>query len=181
MDWKYFLPNITSEIPGVPVSVAISKLKEAVREFCRKSWVWRVKEEVVTDEQFTPVEVDDADIIAISAIKGYSDKSFGYNPTYKELELNSSPDKELTLEVTFVIMPKANAPECPDWLAENHKDGIEAYAKFLLASMRSREWFFPDQAYAFRNEFHRLVAGARIDKAKQGTGRSLQVKARRFV
>lgn len=181
MDWKYFLPNISSEIPGVPVSVAIGKLREASREFCRKSWAWKVKEEVVTDEQFTPVEVDDVDIIAVSSIKGYGDKSFGYNHSTRELELNFAPDKELTLDVTFVVMPKINADECPDWLADNHKNGIEAYAKFLLASMRSREWFLPDQAYAFRNEFYRLVAGARIDKAKQGTGRSLQVRTRRFV
>lgn len=186
MEWKNFLPGIMPELPGVPAPVAFGKLRDAARHFCKKTWMWQIEQEAHISQGQDSVELipDEGDVVAIvSVISGGSplcETAFGYNKTTGSVTLAVPAAGDMDINVTLAIMPKMNAAECPDWMA-GYKEAIEAYAKALLASMRGREWFMPEQAASFFYEFERLSAQARIENEKQNTRRNAKVRMRRFV
>lgn len=85
------------------------------------------------------------------------------------------------LEVFTVLEPTLTAKVLPDFLAERWGQGIADYAIFSMFLMPKQEWSDPELAEVFRDRYVRRVSEAQIQRAREGTTKTVEVEPIPFV
>jgi len=143
-------------LPGVPTNLLLQSLRNAVRQFCQSTEVWREELPVISttaDEDEYLIEVAHSYDASIKRILGVTlddaellqtEYEFDPNGTFRLLTAPTEDDLELVVTVAF--LPSLAADELPDWLLEKWGDAFAEGAKVLLKSVPGSEanpspWF----------------------------------------
>lgn len=187
--WEEFLPRITPSVKGCPVSIIFKALRDATREFCKKTWIWQELVDYEVEEDSSDVFIyvpRDSRLVAVRYLLEDGNriqvKSNYYVRSDRELtqsEFDQIEDKECKARV--VLKPSETSEYCPDFLLNDHSEIICYGAKFRLMYDPSKEWANPQLALASMQMFNKGIAAERINLKKGYVERSLQVKPRRFI
>jgi len=79
------------------------------------------------------------------------------------------PNPPFELKLRLFLQPTRAAAEVPDFLVEDHSEGITAHAIANLKMMNGKEWTDMRGASSYMRKYEHRVAEARIREAKQGT------------
>jgi len=143
-------------LPGVPDNLLLQALRNAVRQFCKNTEVWREDLPTISttkDEDEYLIEDAhsyDATIKRILAVEldggALLDSQYEFDPNGTFRLVSAPTADDLELDVTVVFMPSLAVADLPDWLLEKWGEAFAEGAKLILKSVPGSEtkptpWF----------------------------------------
>ena len=189
INYEDFLPLVLAEVPGCPDITATSRIRNAVRDFCEKTWVWQEVVPYETEQGEREIFVyipRDSRLVAVRYLikEGQSiavpDELFiraQRYPVEGEWEQEESKEKEARV----ILKPHEDSTSCPDFLYNDHSEAIAYGAKAKLMSMSTMPWYNPQLAMLNIQLFNKDIAQEKIKLVKGYAQKTLKVQMRRFV
>ena len=207
-EYRVFLPEILSDVPGCPDVTVEDKAELTVRDFCDQTEVWQEWRDIYIDPDvdnytLTPPPGSEINIVtkvvsnnieiraAPSPGPGLDDNNYdapagsvysgwSFNPP-NYLRLSGVPQSESVLFVKMALRPKAGHGSFPDWIWNRYKRFLISGVLARLLMQRGMTWSEPNLALVHQREYQRGIARSRIDKVKGFSNKSLRVKFKRFI
>lgn len=184
------LPRITASLPGCPSPVRLMALRQAARDFCRETEVWR---EILTttsteDEDeydLTDLHTWDALIERVRAVR--LDSSTVDEGDYEVSEdgvltFDTAPDADdYAIEADVVFLPLDECEDYPTWLIGKWSDAIQTKALMLLKAMPQKPWSDPKGAADLEREYVYQCGLAKVAVTMARKGGDLTAQAPTFV
>jgi len=189
-----FRSLIIPHVPGCPDFLIEDAVRKAARAYCKDTWVWQDGPDENEPLAADPLEAqtvyqltneDDASIIAISnVIKNETPMKPGieYAKAVKDSKIIFSGPLNATdvVEVKRVHRPSATATALPDFLLEDHAEGIANKAIAELLKMAGKPWTDAAKAMYHEGLYLAAVQDANAAALKGGTNASLTAYPRDF-
>lgn len=198
--WTVFLPEVAIDVPGCPQPVAVNAIKNAVRDFLRRTRLQVVElpaADIVADtglyELTAPAghELVGVESVAVAAAfitpltKQQALARYGatwktetgtvahyVNEVPNELRLVRVPSADDVggLVIEVSVVPDVAGTGPEAWVASKYLETIAAGAKYRLQMMAGVDWSNPQAAELARRVFETGVASGASDKSA-GTGK----------
>lgn len=200
-----FLPDVTAETYTVPTRMALTELRKAAKDLCRRSGAWLDVQGTGSYSAgtrtyvLTPPEggvILRTERVVLDGARTLYPVSFGITPAdwktkqgevlcFMELtpgviDLLRVPDADGGFEYAVVCSPADDAASLPDVLFHNHYDTILHGALWRLHAMLEKPWASATAAVYHQGRFFAGVNQARVDANKFGSA-DLRVEPRPFV
>lgn len=155
-----FLPTLNGLVVGVPRSVAVVQLRNALIEFCEKSKYWRE-----TLRSFSPAaggvyELDDIPSDTVVAGDIAVRYAFNEEKVSSDLYVMTNPytikfDDSVTeqVEVSCAVKPNQRTMTIPVMLCDHFAEGICAGAAVRLLRMPNKPWSDPSSVAYYQDLF----------------------------
>jgi|RhiMethySRZTD1v2_1073278.scaffolds.fasta_scaffold140720_5 hypothetical protein len=185
-DIELLIPRVQEQAPNTPEPMAIRHLRDAAIEFCRRTRIWRCKDEFKiksTEDCIGLVPVQYAQIFEITAARfdGDDESRYVLTPIRKDQLDREQPGWETkeggpawitqsnpesvsvafaatgTLHLDLVLLPSANAPMLPDVLVDTYAKEIAGGAAAEIL-LRPGDQYNPEIAAPLAQRF-----GERLD------------------
>ena len=200
-----FLPDVAAEAYTVPTRMALTELRKAAKDLCRRSNAWRdvqgtgsytagTRTYVLTPP--TGGVILRTERVVLDAARLLYPVSFDVTPAdwktkqggvlcFMELspgviDLLRVPDADGVFEYAVVCSPADDAASLPDVLFRDHYDTILHGALWRLHAMPEKPWTSATAAVYHQGRFFAGVNQARVDANKLGSA-DLRVEPRPFV
>lgn len=179
IEWRALAPYVAPQVPGCPMPAILGALREAAREFCRDTWVWRQKDTVRAREGVTryPLRLpsDSAFVALASVTRDGRPLAHEFEPP-ETVVLVSAPRGDF--EVALALMPSLAASAMPAYLAEQWGEAIGHGARGRLLAEPGKPWTNGPAAQDSRNLFQRAKgeAKARIATAYGSAPQTVQLR-----
>jgi hypothetical protein len=187
--WSAFHPYVLPEVIGAPAPLITQKVREACREFCRRSRVWKVWATQITADgvlqTFTiALPVAETELVRIERVTvggvDYDVRSdLDLPPTWQEaagdtagltrtalnlsdtqLRIYALPTSGLEIEQQYSLMPSAASTGVADVIFSRYGKRIAAGALSDLFAMTGRSWAAPDKVALMREQFEDAIHDA---------------------
>lgn len=186
-DYKDFLSRVMGEVPGCPVPKMVDAVRDAVREFCSKTYIWNevVDCEIKEGESLAFVFAPRGSMVEAVLTDQRRKDTFPYRIILKEnrnpVELEQEPNADKEMKIRVALKPSSTSETCPDFLFNGFAEEIGYGAKGRLLFEVGKPWGNHKLAVFYFNLFHKAMSAERI-KIQQGySGRGSMIRPRRFV
>ena len=183
--WVDLQDALLADIPGCSYATGAAALRNAAREFCRKSLAWRetlAPMELAADIQMhgfalstelefiklTGAKLDGREIDALLPHQvGHGNSGVAVLNTEK-FRVYPAPSDGQSIELTVAVSPSMTATGIPNWIASTYSDAI-------MYGARARLFGAPNQPYS-----DRIVAELAEAKFKEEIGRAITATAKAY-
>lgn len=206
VDWRSFVPLVQLATARCPIPVIVDKIREAAREFCRRSRVWTLRSlaaDLLAGEGVYGLRPPDQTAICgvlwvrvngrtLTCLtpeqwQARPEASAREPEVYRVTEpamvhVLPVPDADVpgALTVEAVLCPSVGSQRGPEFLLTSYGQAIAAGAQARLMLIPDRPWTDVAGSVVFDAKFEDGIAGARI-KVNQGGGNAdTRVRPRRF-
>ncbi len=186
-EYKEFLPRVSPEVIGCPVPVILQAIRDAVQEFCEKTWIWQeVVDCTITedDRELVLSLPTGAKLVSVRyLLKDGKEQVVPDNLFIRadEFEFEFEAEESQELKARVALKPTSTSIECPEWLFKDHAEAITQGAKARLLYDNRKTWGNPDLAVLNHQMFRKAITQEKI-KLHQGYAmKTSRVKPRRFV
>ncbi len=196
-DFIQFYDQYLADIPGCTYFTAAVELRNAARDFCSGTKVWKVKlDPTITQANQTDYDFEitnDQEVVKIErakldgqwlylmnqdepwrgsrGIQGINGESFRLYP---------QPSANLSLVITAVLQPSLTARGVEDFIYDKYAREIAYGAKASLFMKPNQEWTNPGLADRFQAMFEDATGKARIAAARAYSSAPLRVRISPF-
>lgn len=184
-----FYPYVATECPGAPSPVLDLAIVTGCREFSKATHALLLDTTITTviaQEDYLPTLTEE-EIVSVRHVKnGTSALTPKVREEYEaysaasgtptifsvkeddplELSFYPTPSAAIVLSVRLVVMPTLDASTVSDKLYDWYREGVAAYAKYLLMSQVGKPWSNADQAAFNYRLFDARVADARVRRSQ---------------
>lgn len=181
--------HVENELPGVPEQTVCFSLRQVLREFCRRSGVWRTTVPSRIDKNisvYSGVGIHDADLINVESVLARKDtgncpdnnpKPWEYLPAriydihnnsvvFHPGALNLFDGGNLILHV--ILQPTFDSSNVPPELIRTYADAIIAKTISDLAGQKNRPWFDPEISSRHFSRYKSLLNNAMVHVDQKG-------------
>lgn len=188
-DYKDFLPYILPEVPGCPNPTVIRSIRDTIREFCHKTWLWTEVVEYELEKDSSIIFVDmprQSSIISLlyfveSNMKVEIEDNFIIREKRNGVESEFSQIETEKGELRAAFKPSRISTSSPDFIYNDHIEAISFGTKARLLINAQKQWANPQLAIGYNQLFNKKIVEEKIRLVKGYTKRSLKVKPRRFI
>lgn len=198
MKLRELVPLVVAELPQIPTATVVFELREAAREFCKRSRVWTDELKPVLTQagrtQYAFNVPEGAEVCQVNevwlageqlcssdpgqaraAVREGSTDPFFWCTNFADVWINPPPAAGLKLVADVVLRPNFATEAIPDEVVAGRERVIALGAMARLLSMPNKEWTNPDMAMVRTAEFEDGINGASLDAASGGVAGSLSV------
>jgi len=190
IEWERYLPEVMPSVAGCPEAIAITAIRNAAIDFCRRAPVWRENiEDIYPKSGFPEYDIDtpSQSQANIGELGSYEGKDFHPTtaaevsaikdilhstgtPTHYDLldpetiRLSPIPDDgapTTAITIKMRLIPTRESHEAPDFLFNQYADIIAYGAKSRLHEMTGRPWYDRTSATDNKRLFLGAIAGVR--------------------
>lgn len=159
-------------LKSIPTFVVSEKARDAVREFCRRSWAYLSDLTAVTtvadQADYTLAPLDDTVIISLDSIRNATTETLLYEfsvaADFSEFTLQNTPTSAYSIIPKAVLMPARDSVSFPDWIFDRYEDEIIQGVKAYCLKMENRPWTDLNLAAVRMKEFRSGIALANISR-----------------
>jgi len=188
------------DAPGAPLPLIERELREAAREFCQKTLVWRhlgdaaefkagqsvIDPDLPGESELTWVNwlsINQQTVPAIGMGEVPPDLPDtgpvdAYRVDWPEIVLMPTPAEGGTFQAAVIVRPSVDARSLPDALWADWSDGIKSGAIARLTDTPGRKWSNPQVAAYHQQRFAQAMARARNAGDRGGGVRSMRIQSR---
>jgi hypothetical protein len=203
--FEEFLPQVMPYVPGCPEIVAVSAIRSATIEFCRKSlWLLYEHDPFVTEANQGSYGLDlpeDTDLVMVfqatynglplafvgEVNMAYLNDNAGLpkcvtqiDPTSVQLVPIPQADGD-TVKLLVAITPTESSVTCDDALLGRWAERIGYGARARLHAIPGQTFSSPETALQYRAMFVTAIGEARIERARGMTRAVSRVRPPRFI
>lgn len=202
VDIDEVLPDVLVQAPSCPQPFAIRQIRDAAREFCEQTRIWKETDEitVTTPESEGVISPTDAAIVAVeeawldgSHLEAKTVAWLDENvPNWHAFEEDSGspryvtqlapntvtivPKATGTLRVRLILKPSRSADTLPEFLIDQYCRQIGEGAAGRVLVTQGREFTNPQLGAALLDKFAGEISAAQIKVAKGQTGGRLRTR-----
>ncbi len=191
-DIDLLLPMLMTHAPKCPEPLAVRYLRQAAREFCRRTRLWRESDRITIDApDFQGLcTIEDSAIVSIQTARFNGNDLKPVSPAWLDEHHNDwqsddqpvgaaryitqtapntitiVPREEGTLQMRLCLQPSRDAFTFPAFLVEDHGDEIGMGAAGLVLTTPSLEIANPELGAALLQQFHGRIATTNVITAK---------------
>lgn len=181
--------HVENELSGVPEQTVCFSLRQALREFCRRSGVWRENVPSRIDKNisvYSAVGIHDADLIDVESV--LARKATGDCPDNNPKPWEHLPARIYTIRggsVIFhpgaldlfdggdlilhvILQPTFDSCNVPPELIRTYADAILAKTISDLAGQKNRPWFDPEISQLHLSRYKALLNNAMVHVKHKG-------------
>ncbi len=188
-EYRDLIVRVAPDVMNCPDPVIEDAVRDTVREWCEKTWVWQevVDFELVEDDREAVVTLpaNTALVSIVYLIEDGNQKSLPDNLFIREqtapvvLEDESTSSK--TIEARVVLKPSATTTEFPDFMLNGSGEALSYGAKARLMYDVRKLWGNPEMAAFYHSKFRSAIAQEKIKMHQGYSRRTSRVRPRRFV
>jgi len=192
---------VSAYAPNVPDFVAGNAIREAARQFFRKTHSYIVCTPVGLSEgenigvvepyeadieilATLSIELDGEPITVKTALPHYVNQSgkprYYIGDTKDQVMFYPTADKPYDMVARIAVRPSFTATELDDELVSENEEALRYGALMILKSQVATEWFSPEEISYYKNLFDQQINQKRIDALKRFTNVTPTVPIRSF-
>lgn len=203
------VPDVLIEIYGVPSFTIIHTLRRAAIEFCDRTLLWEYSDDFVytiageieqdlpiprgaelilvvditrAGEPLTPVAVNKMNRLQGNPL---DESQWGTPTTYtadgiEAVRMAPIPNIDEELACRLALRPTATADDVPFEIGTRWKGALITGAKHFLCLMPNTEWYDPQRAMYYREQFEKEIGRAKITQIQGYSNGQMRVQSVRF-
>lgn len=191
-DIDLLLPVLMTHAPKCPEPLAVRYLRQAAREFCRRTRLWRETDrfEIVAPDFQAMCTIEDSAIVSIQTAR-FNGRDLDpvspfwldeHQPDWQQEEAPEATARYITqtapntitivpretgqLETRLCLQPSRDAFTFPAFLVDDHGDEIGLGAAGMVLTTPSLEIANPELGAALLQQFHGRIATTNVITAK---------------
>ena len=198
MQLTAFLPYVHDELPVVPQLIAIRAVRDALREFCYRTTLWRQTASInlVAGQKTYAATPSGAEAVAVIAAELPDNRKVVFRqdmlgqrsgltaqllPTGEvQIDFDPAPYAGQTMQVQLALRPAPDGTEAGDVCGRFIME-IGAKAKQILVSQRNQAWSAPEAAPGYYTTYAVGVSNARREAETGTNSAETQVQLRKWV
>ncbi len=186
-EYKEFLPRVMPEVIGCPVPVVLQAIRDAVREFCEKTWIWQevVNCTITEDDRELVLDIPAGSrLVSVRyLLEDGREEAVPDNLFIRtdDFEFEFEAEKDRAMQARVCLKPQETSTNCPDWIFNDHAESVAYGAKARLMYDKRKAWGDPQLATLNHQLFRKAIAGERIRLHQGYSTNNSRVRPRRFV
>lgn len=150
MDYADMLIEVTPGMNGIPDFVATKRVREAVIEFCEKTWIYKDDLTITTEPDETEYTLTAPANTVIQAVLSVQDDdeyllNFTVESDFSSITLTNTPSEAFDMTIKVALAPDEDSTSFPDFIWARHRRPLVAGGKAYCFGMENRPWTSHDE------------------------------------